>query len=473
MKKITISLLMLITAIVATAQALTPQEAVNRFVNDPSMKHASVGVMFMSIDSGKVIAAANSDLSVVTASTMKTITSVAALEKLGGNYRFKTPVTAVGKVHGDTLAGNIVIKGSGDPTLGTQFIKDIPSLPNEIVDGIKKLGINVIEGKILTDNSLYPTPYYCDWWDVGDLAQDYGAAIFPINYRDNTIKFNYNVDNKGRITDGHFVPEVPGLGFVDRTRPAKRNNITTTLDYGSNNLVLLGETAYNKGKTRRSWIVANPSPDALLVVDIETALANNHITVLNNENACPAKCDITPVVTHNSPELTEIVTSLLDRSDNMFTCALLRAIAADKSNADHSGVNEVKRIFKRMGIDTESLFMHDGSGLARVNRASVQLFCEMLRAVVQKKYNDMRLTDLMPRAGKRIGKQLPKTSLATDISLKSGSMSNVQCFVGYYPAENPTVAWAILANNYTCSRATLKDNMDKMLIEVLLQGNDK
>ncbi|WP_407403542.1 D-alanyl-D-alanine carboxypeptidase/D-alanyl-D-alanine-endopeptidase [Sodaliphilus sp.] len=469
MRRITITLSLIAIVLTAVAQSITPQQAVDRFVSDPSMKHASVGVMFMTIDSGKVIAAANPELSVVTASTMKTITSVAALEKLGGKHRFCTKVNAVGKIHGDTLTGNVVIVGSGDPTLGTGFIKGIPSMPNEIADGLKKLGIKVIEGKILTDMSLYPTPYHSDWWDVGDLAQDYGAGVFPINYRDNTIRFNFNIDAKGRIFGGHFVPDVPGLAYIDNTRPAARKSVWPTLEYGSNSLVLNGETASGKGKGRHSWIVANPRPDALLVMDIETALNTNGITVENKDNLRPDKWETTLIAEHFSPELTDIVTSLLDRSDNMFTHALLRAIAVrNNGDLDQSGVNEVKRIFKGMGIDTESLFMRDGSGLARVNRSSVHLFCDMLRTVADKRYNDKRLTDLMPRAKKRIGNILPSTPLADDLSLKSGSMSDVQCFVGYYPAENPTIVWAILAGNYTCSRATLKNNMDRMLIGALL-----
>lgn len=463
--------------IAAMAWAITPQEAVNRFAGDASMKHASLGVMFMSIDSGKVIAAHNPDLSVVTASTMKTVTSTAALQQLGGDFTFETKVYLQGAIKGDTLVGNIMIVGAGDPTLGTGFINGIAKLPAEITEALLNKGIKAIEGKVLTDTSLFPTPYYSDWWDAGDLAQDYGAGVFPICYRDNTVRFNFNVDRKGKIKDAHMVPELPGVAIVDRTSPGKRNYISTCLEYGTYGLVLTGQTAAGKGKSRHSWIVANPCPDLLLRIDVENALKEANITIANN-NIIPSgkNGENTLLVNHKSPQLTDIVTSLLDRSDNMFTHALLRALAV-RSNAwkssggdlDHAGVNEVKRILGNMGIDTQSLFMRDGSGLARVNRASVSMFCDMLRTVADKKYNNKRLTDLMPRAGKRIGKLLPNTSLSDSVSLKSGSMSDVQCFVGYYPAENPTTVWAVLVNNYTCSRAELKNNIDRMLIGALLE----
>jgi len=50
--------------------------------------------------------------------------------------------------------------------------------------------------------------------------------------------------------------------------------------------------------------------------------------------------------------------------------------------------------------------------------------------------------------------------------LKSGSMNNVQCFVGYYPARNPRYAWAILANNWNGTRAQLKEMMGELLINL-------
>jgi len=476
MTRITTLLAIMLVAVAAWAQTITPQEAVDRFANDPSMKHASFGVMFMSVDSGKIIAAANPELSVVTASTMKTVTSTAALEALGGNFRFETKVYIDGKMQGDTLVGNIVIVGAGDPTLGTGFMSGIAKLPDEIAQALTAKGIKAVAGKVITDSSLFPGPYYSDWWDAGDLAQDYGAGVFPLNYRDNTIRFNFNVDRKGRVNNAHFVPEVPGVGVANRTTPGKRNYILTTLDYGANNLVMTGNTAAGKGKGRHSWIVANPCPDALLVADVEAAIKNCGIELKNNNINTSSKDDSTELlVNHQSPELTDIVISLLDRSDNMFTHALLRALAvrsksyqAEGGDLDSNGVSEVKRIFNGMGIDTESLFMRDGSGLARANRTSVHMFCDMLRTVVDKKYNNKRLTDLMPNAGRRIGKLLPTTELADSVTLKSGSMSEVQCFVGYYPANNPTIVWAVLCNNYTCSRATLKNNIDRLLIGALL-----
>ena len=72
--------------------AITAQEAVDAYVARKGMRHASAGVVVIDIDSNKVIAGHLQDQAIITASTMKPVTSLAALENLGGAFRFKTHV---------------------------------------------------------------------------------------------------------------------------------------------------------------------------------------------------------------------------------------------------------------------------------------------------------------------------------------------------------------------------------------------
>ena len=72
----------------------------------------------------------------------------------------------------------------------------------------------------------------------------------------------------------------------------------------------------------------------------------------------------------------------------------------------------------------------------------------------------------MPKAGKRIGKTLPGTPLAQNMVVKSGSMSDVQCFVGYYPVQNPKWGFVTLINNWHGPRRALKDKIDNLLLDL-------
>ena len=467
---------MLAVAAVAQLAAMTPQEAVNRFVSNSSLRYASVGVQVIDLDSARSVASYRPEQANITASTMKTVVSSAALGLLGPHFRFETPVYLDGVVEDGCFKGNVVIRGTGDPTLGSVFLPCQANIVNEIIAALRARGITSIEGAVIGDDSYYGYPYFDEDWDAGDLAYDYGAAVHALNFHDNLVTVSYTLDARGRLTQSSFTPSVPGLKVISRCRSNRgRNAITPYLDYSVPALVLTGETT---AKSYRNTY-ANPTPAPMLVDSVERALRSSGIAYTHNLDARAGLpvADSVMLVLHKSPELTEIITSLLDRSDNMFAHALLRAIGARDwelkgydnlpSDLDQVGVAAVKRWLELQGIDTEPLFMRDGSGLARANKASVGFFGDMLTMMAHRRFDGVRLCDLMPKAADRVGKTLEKNPLSDRIVLKSGSMRHVQCFVGYYPAEEPRYAFAVLVNNFTCSRASIKDQIGTFLCNLL------
>ena len=473
MKRITITTLV---ALLATFQliAYTAQEAVDKFVSHSSLRYASVGVQVIDLDSAMSIASYRPDQANITASTMKTVVSSAALGLMGPHFRFETPVYLDGEVKDGHFKGDIVIRGMGDPTLGSIFLPQQANIVEEILDALRARGINSVEGSIMGDDSYYAYPYYEESWDVGDLAFDYGTAVHGLSFHDNLMTVNFSVDSRSQISKYRITPPVPGLKVVNRMRRnSRRNAVTAYLDYSTPALVLTGEA------TSKSYqnTYANPTPAPMLVDSVEQALyRSNDIRFQREENAyeeVSGTAEHTLLVLHKSPELTEIITSLLDRSDNMFAHALLRAIGAHDwelknmenmpPDLDAIGVAAVKRWLEQQGINTEPLFMRDGSGLARANKASVNFFGDMLSMMAHRRFDGVRLCDLMPKAAGRAGKTLKANALSDAIVLKSGSMRHVQCYVGYYPANEPRYAFAVLVNNFTCSQASIRDQIGTFL----------
>jgi D-alanyl-D-alanine carboxypeptidase len=86
--------------------AVPPQWAVDTLAGKPYMRHASLGVAVMDIATGEMVAGHDVDCSEITASTMKTVASLTALETLGADYRFATPVWTCGKVDRDETRFN-------------------------------------------------------------------------------------------------------------------------------------------------------------------------------------------------------------------------------------------------------------------------------------------------------------------------------------------------------------------------------
>lgn len=468
MKNVFFIFLWIALAIPASALARTDsvQQAVERFADDPIFKHASLSVAISCIENDSIIAAYHPDLSCITASTMKTVTSSAALQLLGPDYEFVTHVNLVGEISGKKFKGDVIVAGAGDPTLGSAFFPGNPDIVQEVIGALQARGIKKVEGQIVIDNSLIPFPAYNSWWDVGDLAWDYGMGIHGLNYSDNRCRLKFKAAH-GQISNYSFTPAIPGLQLVNRLDTVNRDEVNMYLEYGNPAVVVTGSA---QAGLDYDMLIANPMPGVVLRDSIAHALKSHDIKYKKKDNAL-AKVkhpETTLLVEHHSQPLNEIVASLLDRSDNMFAEGLLRAIAhhSGREATAAQGAAIIDSLWQACGLDTSPLVQYDGSGLARSNKASARFLVQMLNFMGNIPGKDIHLHQLMPTAFRRVGPLLQKHALDKDIVLKSGSMTGVQCFVGYYPAYAPKYSFAVLVNGWNGVRSSVKDKISTMLIEI-------
>jgi len=98
--------------------------AIDKLVADPSLANASISFYVYDASNKLMIEEYNGATSLVTASTMKVITTATALQYLGSYHKFNTELSYNGYIDTNcTLQGNIYIEGGGDPTLGSKYFK--------------------------------------------------------------------------------------------------------------------------------------------------------------------------------------------------------------------------------------------------------------------------------------------------------------------------------------------------------------
>ncbi len=128
----------------------------------------AVGIVVQQVDSRKpLLTALNPQAAFSPASTMKLVTTDAALELLGPAFTWKTRVYADGKVDGDVLHGNLIFKGGGDPKLVMEKFW-------LLLRQIRASGIREIRGNVLIDRSAFEPA-------DDDAAKFDGEAIKPYN----------------------------------------------------------------------------------------------------------------------------------------------------------------------------------------------------------------------------------------------------------------------------------------------------
>ena len=117
----------------------------------------------------------NGQTTVKPASNMKLLTTAAALEVLGKDYRFNTSLYTTGKLSNGVLKGDVYLKGQGDPTLS---IEDLQQFAEEL----KAQGIHKIDGRIVGDDKWFDDDLLTPGIWVGDESYYYAAPIYSFNY---------------------------------------------------------------------------------------------------------------------------------------------------------------------------------------------------------------------------------------------------------------------------------------------------
>jgi D-alanyl-D-alanine carboxypeptidase/D-alanyl-D-alanine-endopeptidase (penicillin-binding protein 4) len=111
------------------------------------------GVLVVSMERGDTLFALNEHESFVPASNLKLFTTAAALQALGGDFRFGTYLLADGAVGGGRIDGDLILYGTGDPTFSDRFL----DAPNEVwqafADSLARLGIRELAGDLDADAS--------------------------------------------------------------------------------------------------------------------------------------------------------------------------------------------------------------------------------------------------------------------------------------------------------------------------------
>lgn len=153
------------------AWPLRMQSKIDKLLTSKLMETSDVGILVYDLDTEKTLYEHNSRHLLRPASTMKTITAIAALDKLGANHFFKTSLFRDGSVRHGILEGNIYCKGGMDPSFGEQQM-------NYFIETIKQNDIHAIKGNLVADVSMKDSLL----WGEGWCWDDNNPTLTPLLY---------------------------------------------------------------------------------------------------------------------------------------------------------------------------------------------------------------------------------------------------------------------------------------------------
>jgi D-alanyl-D-alanine carboxypeptidase/D-alanyl-D-alanine-endopeptidase (penicillin-binding protein 4) len=442
------------------------QTAFNLLQADSQCRYGTVTLTVLDAKTGELMFAANSDVGVQPGSTMKTVTTITAFNVLGKDFQYQTQYGYTGKITNGTLNGDIIIKGSGDPTLGSwrwETTKQIHVL-YQMVTAMQHAGIKNINGRIIGDDSAFGSQTIPDRWIWQDLGTYYGAGITALCWGENQFDL---VLKTGRVNTpisiAGTIPAMPYLTFKSELingTAGTGDNAYPFLPMGNSNLMYVrGTFAVDENKKTVSAALPDPAydlayrlTDTLKRIGITTSGQPESTTTITikGQQAMPITTSLGAIT---SPELSKIVYWTNRKSINLYAEELLKAIALKSgltaSTAD--GVKVLHNFWKARGIDTNAMDIDDGCGLSPSDRITSRTIATVLQSA--------KSTPWFPD----FYESLP---VYNDMHMKSGSIHNVQAYAGYQTHQGRDLCFSIIVNNYNGSTKGIKDKMFKVLDEL-------
>lgn len=421
---------------------------------DPIVRTGMVGFYLASVEHpAEPILKQNAGKSFITASTMKTLTTGAALEILGPDYQFETRLLFI------PSTGDVVIEGSGDPSLGRP---DWTGLFDTWTQSLTSAGITEIRGRILADESAWedePTPGGWSWTDMGNY---YAPPLTPLCFRDNAFRLYFKTTGKpGSPAEFYDADPWPqSLEIADRSRigrPGTGDNVNVSGPPGTRRYILRGTLAADSGKDYIRGALPDPAlfcaqafTDWLNARQIPVhgvATTTRRLAAAGLTSGYSVKTKKLTVATHRSRPLRELLVPINHRSLNLDCECLLRTLGKGSAPA---GLDAIRAHLSNKKLPLDGFDQADGSGLSRTNMITPELMARSLASVVSGPHGSDFL-DSLPEIGTPGStlRKIDSTGPAV-IHAKSGSIERVKGYTGIIaPADGGArYCFAILINNY-------------------------
>ncbi|MEM6264170.1 MAG: D-alanyl-D-alanine carboxypeptidase/D-alanyl-D-alanine-endopeptidase [Bacteroidota bacterium] len=446
------------------------KQAIANLKADPVLKSANWGVSVVDLATGQEIAQHESQKCLVTASSMKALTTATALWRLGEGFRFETKLVSTGTLQANgTLKGDIWLVGSGDPSLGSARLRPedgATALLEAWTQSVKQAGIKRITGGVYADIGKFSTLITPRKWGFEDIGNYYGAGAAGVNFMENTYRLDLKPGNKvgAPTTVVRTDPPVPGLVFENELTTGSARSGDQAYIFGvpyTSLRYLRGTIPYRK-TSLFSIKGAIPDPALFTAQQLADALKTCGISlesppaVKRCSNASSAKV----LYLHQSAPLIDLIRETNHESINLFAEALLKQIAlhGGKAGDTQSGLDVLEDFWASKGLSLKHAYLRDGSGLSSNNAVSPRQFTQMLSLVHKSTYGEAYKNSLpiMGKSGTLKG-MAAGTAAEGRIRAKSGYIGGVRSYVGYVKTRSgKQLAFAVICNQFACSPGQMK-----------------
>lgn len=427
-----------------------------------------VAFFVQDLNTGEVLAEHNADRPMNPASVMKLVTSYAAFDTLGADFRWKTEWKMRAAVNNGVLDGNLFWVGSGDPTMEQD---DLIAMQQSL----RQKGIRSIGGKIVLDRSVWSKVATAD-----NFARDAGKS-FTIAPDQNMLSYKVVWVGVERNTAGDLAvvtkPPLPNIAVHNTAQfvgGSRCGNIARILKAHWDGATLhIGGRIPTACENQALYVnMLDPKDFACESFAGQWQQMGGAGTSVCLEGETPQ--DTNTVAEHLSAPLSDAIRTMNKQSDNLFARSIFLTLGANQAGDTVENARAaVFKSFKQSGIDTQGLVIENGSGLSREERVTARTLGTMLyRAYFNDLFNEPFI-DSLPIAGYD-GTLRRRLRDVGGLRMKTGTLKDVRALAGFRLPDgiHQTPLAIVVLINSPKSGAYLGD-MDDLIRSLVALGNNK
>ena len=463
------------------AQHTALPRGVSEIIERAPHDRAPWGIAVSDATTGETLVSYNADRLFIPASNTKLVVAAAAAHYLDPDFRYTTTLETTGDIVDGVLRGDLVLRGTGDPTISGRYADDMLDIPDALTDSLRTRGIRRIDGAVVADESHWDGDYVRPDWEVYDLLWWYAAPVSALGFNDNAIDFTIAPGPAGAPATIMWRPQTDFFTFVNRTTTTPAGT-RSTLDFtrvaGTDTIIAYGTIAADASRHTEYFAVDDPARYTGTV--LREALERHGITVADRSvrvvrgrsptSPEPVAGEIAPrrvLATHRSEPLPRLIAPVLQTSQNWFAEQMLKTIGRETAGDGSwsSGLDAERRfLIDVVGVDSTAFRLRDASGLSSGNLLTPAALVGIL-SYMQRTPRMAPAREALPVSGGRTGSlRLRLEDLAGRVRGKTGSINNVDSLSGYLTADSGrTLIFAIVANNSGQPSSSMRPVLDDIV----------
>jgi serine-type D-Ala-D-Ala carboxypeptidase/endopeptidase (penicillin-binding protein 4) len=447
--------------------------AITAAIEMPGVQRGTWGIAVHSLTRDERLFELNARTLLVPASTSKLVSVATAAEAVGWDYRFETALRGTGPISEGTLHGDLIVVGSGDPSIGGRAGDDL----TPFVEGLKALGVRRIDGRVIGDDDAMEDPRPQLAWAWDDLGYATGAIFGALNLAENRMQVTVSpASREGGPTVLAVDPQAAYRPLANRAVTGAASSTPLVWPEqrpGETFLTIAGSIPAGAMPARLTVSTGNPTFWFASV--LRSRLLRDGIEVtgeafdVDDVMPAPDRATATLLYTHRSHPLAEIVQPLLKESINLYGEAVLRLnVPPGRFPTNDAALEGMRARLASWGIPDDGQQLVDGSGLSRRNVISPDTLVTVLRRMSSAGTTSPFVTALPIAAtdGSLAGR-MAGTAAQGNVRAKTGTMSNVRSLAGYVATrDGELLAFAVIVNNFEGSGAAALKAIDAIAIRL-------